>query len=192
MKAQYFLFILLGIIFWRCGHSNIYNKQITLLDSTKIVLQVKLNELKKAESNISNLPFGKLEAYIVFLNSNLKDTINKFQANALQLFMSSGKTIKQFNESKSALIKQTETSILQIQKLSGDIKENNVSQNVIDNYFSIEKGEADKLINVIEQNIKALNLSLVNFKNSTPRTEELIRQINNGQLPAIVTDSISE
>lgn len=186
------IFFLFSTLLFSCGRSHQYDKQISLLDSTKIVLQVKLNELKKAESNISNLPFGKFEAYSNFLNSNLKDTINKFQANALQLFMASGKIIKEFNSGKPSLIKQTETSIAQIQKLSGDIKENQVAQNVIDNYFNTEKTQADKLIGIIEQNIKALNLSLINFKNSTPRTEELIRQINNGQLPAIITDSIAE
>lgn len=162
------------------------------MDSTRIVLQVKLNELKKAESNISCLSFGKFETYSNFLNSNLKDTITRAQANALQLFVNSGKVIKLFNEEKQDLIKQTETSIIQIQKLSGDIKENQVAQNVMDTYFNNEKNQAEKVIAIIEQNIRALNLSLVNFKNSTVRTEELIRQVNNGQLPAVVKDTISE
>jgi hypothetical protein len=186
------ILFLLGTLLFSCGRSHQYDKQISLLDSTKIVLQVKLNELKKVESNISNLSFGKFETYSNFLNSNLKDTINRSQANALQQFVNSGKIIKQFNESKQELIRQTETSITQIQKLSGDIKENQVAQNVMDTYFHNEKNQAEKLIAVIEQNIRALNLSLVNFKNSTVRTEELIRQINNGQLPSLVKDSISE
>jgi hypothetical protein len=192
MFKKLILLILLPLFLWRCGHSHLYDKQTALLDSTKIVLQVKLNELKKAETNIQNLLFFKFDTYSRFLNSNLKDTIDKFQANALRAFISSGKVIKQFNESKAALIKQTETSINQIQKLSGDIKENQIAQNNIDNYFNKEKTEAEKMIEAIEQNIKALNLSLVNFKNSIPRTEDLIKQINHGQLPAVVKDSIAD
>lgn len=169
-----------------------YEKEIAILDSTKIVLQVKLNELKKAETNIQNLQFPKFETYIVFLKSNVKDTIGRIEGNALQLFINSGNIIKEFNKSKSELIKQTETGILQIQKLSADIKENNVQHNVVQSYYNSEKDHADELIKTIEQNMKALNVSLNGYRNSLGKTEEYIKQINNGQLPVVVADSTLE
>lgn len=166
-----------------------YEKEISILDSTKIVLQVKLNELKKSELSIQNLQFEK---YNSFLKSNVKDTIGKTEGNALQLFIKSGCTISEFNKSKNELIKQTETSIVQIQKLSSDLKESNVQNNVALSYYSSEKGHADELIKTIEQNVKALNLSINNYRNSISKTEEYIKHINSGQLPNVVTDSTLE
>lgn len=100
--------------------------------------------------------------------------------------------ILKYNESKGELLKQTETSILQLQKLSSDLKENNLQANQALTYFDNERIHAEKLVTLIEKNIIAVNISLVNFKNNTPRTEELIKQINNGQLPTLVEDSSSE
>jgi hypothetical protein len=152
-------------------------------------LQVKLNELKKSEQNIRNLQFEKFETYNSFLKSNVKDTIGKTEGNALQLFVKSGGTISEFNKSKSELIKQTETSIVQLQKLSSDFKENNIQHNVAQSYYNSEKGHANELINIIEQNVKTLNLSINNYRNSISKTEEYIKHINSGQLPSVVADS---
>ena len=169
-----------------------YEKETAILDSTKIVLQVKLSELKKAEQSIQNLQFEKFETYNSFLKSNVKDTVAKTDGNALQLFVKAGATIAEFNKSKTELIKQTETSITQIQKLSSDLKENNVQHNVAQSYYNSEKGHADELIRTIEQNVKALNLSINNYRNSISKTEEYIKHINSGQLPSLVADSTLE
>ena len=192
MRLSGFIFILLSLMFVNCKHTNYYEKETAILDSTKIVLQVKLNELKKSEQSMENLQYSKFETYNSFLKSNLKDTIGKSDGNALQLFIKSGNTINEFIKLKSELIKQTEVSITQIQKLSFDLKENNVQLNVVQSYFNSERGHADELIKTIEQNVKVLNLSLNNYRNSVPKTEEYIRKINNGELPKVVADSTLE
>ena len=192
MRFSFFITLLLSVFLFNCKRGNVYEKETAVLDSTKIVLQVKLNELKKAELNIHNLQYPKFEAYNAFLKNNVKDTIERSVGNALQAFVNSGNTIKEFNKSKGELIKQTETGILQIQKLSADIKENNVQHNVIQSYYNSEKGHADELIKTIEQNMKALNVSLINYRNSISKTEEYIKHINNGQLPVVVADSTLE
>ncbi len=192
MRLSGFIFILLSLMFVNCKHTNYYEKETAILDSTKIVLQVKLNELKKSEQSMENLQYSKFETYNSFLKSNLKDTIGKSEGNALQLFIKSGNTINEFIKLKSELIKQTEVSITQIQKLSFDLKENNVQLNVVQSYFNSERGHADELIKTIEQNVKVLNLSLNNYRNSVPKTEEYIRKINNGELPKVVADSTLE
>lgn len=192
MRISFFILVLFSVWLSNCKHANIYEKEISILDSTKIVLQVKLNELKKAEQSILTLQFEKFETYNSFLKSNVKDTIGKTEGNALQLFVKSGHTISDFNKSKAELIKQTETSIVQIQKLSSDFKESNVQHNVAQSYYNSEKGHAEELIKTIEQNIKALNLSINNYRNSIFKTEEYIKNINSGQLPSLVNDSTLE
>ena len=179
MRNSFFIITLFTVFLFNCKRGNVYEKEIALLDSTKIVLQVKLNELKKAEVNILNLQYPKFETYNAFLKSNVKDTIGRTEGNALQAFINSGNTIKEFNKTKTELIKQTETGILQIQKLSADLKENNVQQNVTQSYYKSEKGHADELIKTIEQNMKALNLGLNSYRNSISKTEEYIKHINN-------------
>jgi hypothetical protein len=189
-----FVFIILScfLLIQGCKNGNMYDKETAMLDSTKIVLQVKLNELKKSEQSMQNFQFPKFDAYYSFLKANVKDTIGRVDANALQAFVNSGTTLKEFNKGKAELIKQTETSITQLQKLSADIKQNNIQNNVLRSYCNSEKGHAEELIKVIEQNIRALNLSLNAYKNSLNRTEEYIKQINNGQLPMLVADSTLE
>lgn len=184
------VFCLLAFI--SCQTKNNYEKETAQLDSLKIVLQVKLSELKKAEANVNNYSFSKFEAYSRFLSNNLKDTVDKSQANALRNFISAGKTISDFTVLKPALIKETETAISQLQKLSGDLKENAVQQNAVQAYMDTEKTHAEKLVTVIEQDLKSLNISLINFKNAVPKTEELIKHINNGELPSIVAESGAE
>lgn len=192
MRFSFFITLLLAVFLFNCKRGNVYEKETAVLDSTKIVLQVKLNELKKAELNIHNLQYPKFETYSTFLKNNVKDTIERSIGNALQAFINSGNTIKEFNKSKVELIKQTETGILQIQKLSADLKENNIQHNVFQSYFNSEKGHADELIKTIEQNMKALNVSLNGYRNSLGKTEDYIKQINNGQLPVVVADSTLE
>jgi hypothetical protein len=192
MRIFVFIIALCSLFFIECKHTNYYEKETAALDSTKIVLQVKLNELKKSEQVIEIAQFSKFEAYSSFLKNNLKDTVSKGEGNALRFFVQSGTTIREFNKVKQEFAKQTETSIAQIQKLSSDLKENNVQLNVVQPYYNSEKGHADELIKTIEQNIKALNLSINNYRNSILRTEEYIKQINNGQLPTVVTDSTIE
>lgn len=192
MRISFFIVVLFSACFSNCKHSNVYEKETAILDSTKIVLQVKLNELKKSELSIQNLQFEKFNSYNSFLKNNVKDTIGKIEGNALQLFVKSGSTISDFNKCKKELIEQTETSITQIQKLSSDLKENNVQHNVAQSYYSSEKGHADELIKIIEQNVKALNLSINNYRNSISKTEEYIKHINSGQLPNVVADSTLE
>lgn len=173
----------------QCKNTNYYEKETAVLDSTKIVLQVKLSELKKSEQTIENVQYSKFKSYSSFLRNNVKDTVGKAEGNALQLFIRSGNTIIEFLKVKSELVKQTETGISQIQKLSSDLKENNIQLNVVQSFFNSECGHANELIKTIEQNIKALNLSLNNYRNSVPKTEEYIKQINNGELPQVVADS---
>lgn len=166
-----------------------YEKEVAIIDSTKIVLQVKLNELKRAEQNMESVGFAKYETYCVFLKNNVKDTVVRYEATALQQFVNSGKTIELFAKNKAELIKQTETSIAQLQKLSLDVKENNLPLNSVQAYFASEKSHAEELIKAIEHNIKAFNLSVNNYRNSVIRTEEYIKKINNGTLPTVVPDT---
>jgi hypothetical protein len=192
MLLRSYIAIIFVALLFSCGPSHLYDKQTSVLDSTKIVLQVKINELKKIETNIEQRGFSKFEIYKKFLKSNVNDTISRVEASALQQFLNAGEVIQIYNQGKSDIIQQTEISVAQLQKLSSDLKENNLPQNQALNYFDAEKDHAGKLVSVIERNINAVNISLVNFKTALPRTEEYIKKINNGQLPTVVADATSE
>lgn len=191
MRVLFVIFVCI-CFFSNCKNKNVYEKEIAVIDSTKIVLQVKLNELKRAEQNIESVNYAKFETYAAFLKSNIKDTINKVDATAIQTFLKAGSIIQQFNTGKSELIHQTELSVSQLQKLASDVKENVIQPNGIQAFYTSEKSHAEELIAAIEQNIKALNLSITNYRNSIIRTEEYIKQINNGSLPTVVADSTLE
>lgn len=92
MLIRSIIFIFSSLLLYSCGPSHLYDKQASVLDSTKIVLQVKLNELKKIETNIEQRGFSKYEAYKKFLNSNLNDTLSRIEATAVQQFLNSGRS----------------------------------------------------------------------------------------------------
>lgn len=181
--------IVFNIALAGCNRNSGFEKERTTIDSTKVVLQVKLNDLQRTSKTIEIIGFSKFETYIAFLKNNVRDTMTKYDATALQLFINSGSTIQQFEKAKSNLIKQAETSIAQLQKLSLDVKEGSLPINTIKAYFSAEKHHAEELVRTIEQNIAAYNLSVNNYKNSVLRTEEYIKKINSGTLPLVVPDS---
>lgn len=185
----FFSIIVFVAVLTNCKNNNIYEKETAIIDSTKIVLQVKLNELMRAEQNMESVGFAKFEIYNAFLKTNMKDTVVKYEATAIQQFINSGNTIREFAKSKEALIKQTEVSILQLQKLSIDVKENHLPLNTVKAYYNSEKNHAEELIKAIEQNIKAFNLSVNNYRNSVLKIEEYIKKINYGALPTVVPDS---
>src|SRR5688572_455890 len=108
---RFLAFIVALVVLFSCKRGNMHEKETAILDSTKIVLQVKLNELKKSEQNMQSVQFPKFETYYSFLKSNIKDTVGRIEANAVQQFINSGLNVKEFNKTKAELIKQTETSI---------------------------------------------------------------------------------
>lgn len=160
-----------------------------MLDSAKIVLQVKLNELKKVETNIQLRGYPKYDLYKRFLNASLPDTISRAEAGTVQQFMNAGEVMKQYNDTKAALIGETEKSISQLQKLSHDLQNEAIAVNQAQLFFDTEKARADKLVQVIEKNVAVANIALMNFRNSMAGTEALIRKINNNRLPEVVADS---
>lgn len=189
---ELFLIVIFVCLLFGCRSKNRYEKEIAVIDSTKIVLQVKLNELQRSDQHLENIGFPKYEIYSSFLKTNLKDTLSRSDATALQQFLNSGNTIKQYKTGKSELVHQTEMSIAQLQQLSLDVRENNIQEPAIKAYYSAEKNHAEELITAIEQNVRALNMSIAAYKSGLIKTEEYIRQINNGQLPGVVSDSTSE
>lgn len=189
MKHFLSIIIFVVVLFSSCKNKSNYDKEVAVIDSTKIVLQVKLNELKRAGQNIESSKFAKFEIYLAFLKSNIKDTLSKTDATAVQVFLNSGEVIKQFSGVQPELVRQTELSINQLQKLSIDAKEGNLRPDAVQAYYSTEKSHAEELIIAIEKNIKALNLSINNYRNSLIKTEDYIKQINNGILPTVVSDT---
>lgn len=183
------LIVVFAALLAGCKRNNAFEKETVIIDSTKVVLQVKLNELRRTSKNIEVIGLSKFETYNAFLRSNIKDTIARYEATAIQQFLNSGITILRFEKSKEELIRQTEISIAQLQKLSLDVREGKLPINTIRAYYCTEKSHAEELISIIEQNITAFNLSVNNYKNSVIKTEEYIKKINSGILPSVIPDS---
>lgn len=180
--------ILFCAALWQCTPHDRYEKEAALIDSLKIVLRVKLSEVNKAEAAISASSFGRFDIYRRFLSSNTPDTIEKAQASAIRNFVSCGKVVSDFANKSPQLAKETETSISQLQALASDLRAGH-AQNL--KHVKTESDHAQKLIAVLENDLRLVNGSLINFRNSIAGTEAFIRQINHGRLPSLVTDTTS-
>lgn len=183
------LTVFITTFFLSCKPQPVFDKDTALLDSIKIVLQVKINELQRTQENIKQASFSGYTVYASFLKSNLPDTIAKSEAVFIQQFLNSGRAIQQFNNELPGLLKESKIAVSQLQKLSGDVKENNIASNQKQNYIQAETKHANQTIETIEKNIRALNGSLFVFNANYRKTEEYIKKNNHGQLPSLVTET---
>jgi len=192
LKTQAIIISFVAILLSNCAQKSVYDKETSTLDSLKIVLQVKRNELNKFDKAIESISAYKLKTYGAFLKSNLKDTINKNQANTLQIFLNAVEALTEFEKMRAPLASQTEISITQLQTLSADLKANLIQSDQATRFITNEKHNADRQISILEQTIKTLNISIINIRNYLPKTEDLIKQINGGKLPSVVSDSLAD
>jgi hypothetical protein len=181
--------ILISILLSCCGNSGIKlqqtktvdSLQTNLLSNKKLLLQIDSVELSKA--------INKFEIYKQFIKSNIKDTINKTDAYAIQSFINAGNNLQSIQLNKINLITRINLLSNQLLKLGTDIKNNSFQNNQINGFIETEKLMQVEIAKfcIEEQNNYFKNLQ--QLKTNLYLVEQLILKRNNNQLPTVINSN---
>jgi hypothetical protein len=177
-------------LFFSCTKNALYESQLKSLDSLSGALNQKLAELRQVDTVILKKAITKYNNYRQFIQQNVNDTINKEEANHLQQFYSSGKTLEDFAGNRTTILARGSLLNSQINKLVRDIKEQAIDEEKLEQYASGEKQQSQELMKASYKQQQLFEASLQEFKLSLRGIEALINSRNSGQMPVIIKDSI--
>jgi len=185
-SAVYQLFVgLLVFFFSACGNYDVQLSQRKTIDSLQTTLMVNKNHLQQIDSAELLKAISKYEAYQQFIKSNIKDTLTKEEAYALQSFIVAGENLKAISENKKRLIVRTNLLSTQLSKLSVDIKNNANQASEIENYLNTEKAAQAELTSLSGNELGNYLRNIQQLKTNLYLIEQLILARNNNQLPLI-------
>lgn len=172
-------------IFSACSDYNVQLKQSKTIDSLQTTLIVNKKHLTQIDSAELLKAIYKYEAYQQFIKSNVKDTLKKEEAYALQSFVIAGENLKSIFENKKRLQARTILLEAQLNKLEADIenKANRAAETSI--YLNNEKAAQAELTNLCGNELSNYHKNLQQLKTNLYLIEQLILARNNNQLPII-------
>jgi hypothetical protein len=168
-----------------CGNYEAQLNQQKTIDSLQTTLIVNKNHLLQIDSAELLKAISKYEVYQQFIKSNVKDTLSKEEAYALQSFIIAGENLKAVSENKKRLMARTNLLSNQLNKLQIDIKNNINNAAETNNYLNAEKATQAELTNFCENEQSNYFKNLQQLKTNLYLIEQLILARNNNQLPNI-------
>lgn len=174
-----------------CNKNDAYNQKIKSLDSLGGVLGSMVKELEKTDTITLQKAVNRYNYYNAFIQQNLNDTVAKNEADDLQHFYTSGKTLQGFSVNNKVILDRAHRVLNQLAQLSEDAKNKTVNHEGLFRYSEIEQEEAAKVLGIGNAHKTKLLLSMEEFKNSLPGVERLIKSRNNGELPVIIKDTVN-
>jgi len=184
-------FVLISVLCCSCSVKNQVEAEVKKLDSLTIVLNTKLEEINKCDTNLLNRAITKFTIYSTFIENNLNDTIIKGEANSLQQFYTSGQNLKAFQSNKNSLKSRASLVLEQIKKLVNDVSNGSISKDEFIKNYDTELKAANQLIELSTKEISSQSSNIQDFKNALLPVETIIKQKNNGELPSVIKDSVN-
>lgn len=182
-------FIVAGF-FPSCKNTHAYDRYVKELDSLKVVLQQSVTNFKTVDSASCLTAYSKQYTYTLFINSHLKDTVNKVVAEKLQAFYSVEKGMTEYISHRSSWLNEADLSITQLQTLSHDLKNGSIDEEEAVEFINEEKRQAEKIIEELKRNTEIIRKHLELYYESLPVVEDLVKQLNAGVLPEPVKSNI--
>lgn len=171
-----------------CNQTEIYNQRAKTLDSLSGVLNVSVARIEQTDTVLLSKAIGRFENYRSFIQNNIKDTLTKPEADALQVFYKSGKNLAAFRLNRTEILNRSALVNSQIEKLRLAIKNQEEDLVLLNQYLSQEQKQITNLVNAIYAQQTIYFSGLQEFKTSLRAIEQLIKLRNNNQLPDIVKE----
>ena len=176
-----------GLVLFSCQTKPIYDESIKELDSLKIVIQQALVNFKTIDSAACYNAQYKQSTYLHFLETHLKDTISKQDAEQIQQFQSLKSGFDTYVKYRSNWIQRAQRSIHQLQTLTNDLKNGSVNHAEVVSYINEEKTNAFQTIEVLKTNTDNMRKHLELYNQYLPAYESIIKKLNAGVLPQLIT-----
>jgi hypothetical protein len=190
-KNSLVLLFFAGFFFQSCNRNDVYAIKIKTLDSLSGAVNAHAKEIEKVDTIILAKAILRFDQYKQFIQQNVKDTITKSEADFIQQFYTSGKSLTSFDLNRRSLKARTSLINSQLEKLKSDAKNNLLPEEKLIEFTDLEKKEANSLIEASNKQQQLFYTSLQEFKTALKGVEYLIKARNNGQLPTVVKDTLS-
>ncbi len=187
-------FIVLWILVWMlqssCSQLPTYEKHIKELDSLKIVLNQAADNFKQIDSLGCVDYYNQYYTYSQFVNKSGIDTISATDAENLQLFYTSGNTIKEYLEIRNNSLQKVKTVNTQLVNLMRDLKSGAIKSEDAITFINAENQAARACINDLKTSTTIIQQGIDNFNKTVVSTELFIKNHNQNNLPAIIKPNI--
>lgn len=190
-KNSLVLLFFAGLFFQSCNRNDVYAVKIKTLDSLSGAVNEHAKEIDKVDTIILAKAILRFDQYKQFIQQNVKDTVTKSEADFIQQFYTSGKSLEDFEVNRQSLKARTNLINSQLEKLKSDAKNNLLPEEKLIEFTDLEKKEANVLIEASNKQQQLFYTNLQEFKTALKGVEYLIKARNNGQLPTVVKDSLS-
>jgi hypothetical protein len=172
-----------------CGDGKIYKQQAKTLDSLGGAIGGTIRSLSLIDTQKIDRCVIKFENYSRFILQDVRDTLDRSEADALQGFHISGKNLKALMMNRRAILSRCGQVSSQLDLLSTDVKERQASPDLLARHIELEKAAAVSLLESGRQTALDIQKNLDAFITSVHPTESLIRKRNAGELPVVINDN---
>lgn len=173
--------------FFSCKNRHTYDKYVKELDSLRVVLQQSVDNFKTVDSATCVNAYSKQYTYSQFIETHLKDTVTKSVAENLQNFQSVKQGFNVYLSLRSNWLVSANLSIKQLQTLSHDLKNGSVNDEEAIEFINQEKKQAELIIEELKVNTETIRKHLEVYNQSLPVCENLVKELNSGVLPQLLT-----
>ncbi len=173
--------------FFSCKNAHTYDKYVKELDSLKVVLQQSVDNFKTVDSATCVNAYSKQYTYSQFIETHLKDTVTKSVAENLQNLQSVKQGLNDYLTLRSNWLATANTSIKQLQTLSHDLKNGSVNEEEAIEFINQEKKQAELIIEELKVNTETIRKHLEVYNQSLPVCENLVKELNSGVLPQLLS-----
>jgi len=192
MKAICYTACLIVVMFFgSCTKAGLYEQNAKTLDSLSGAVSSIAKELANVDTIVLQKSIMRFDWYKQFIQQNINDTISKEEADNLQQFYASGKSLENFSLNRKMILERAALINAQLARLNADVKNRSLTVEQLSRYSLNEKNAAAKLIELGYQQQNSYHSGLQEFKNSLKGVELLIRSRNKGELPTIIKDTVS-
>lgn len=180
------VFILPAIlVFWLsgCRHGQDYARYIKELDSLKVVTGQAVDNFRSVDSLACSEAYTKAQSYRLFLESHVRDTVDKETAESLTAFFSTEKALGDYLAMRPVWLSEAGSVIKQVKLLSNDLGNGSIGAAEAVEFIGTEKKRSEKIIEELKTNTTLIRKHLDMYNRHLPVVEQVLRSYNAGILP---------
>jgi len=167
------------LILVSCKDKDRFATKIKTLDSLHAELDKKTAVFLSLDSQKINTYLKKQQQNMKLLADSLKDTLSVSYFTALTQYKKCEAPFQFLNENYKSILNESLLSKEQLKKLSADLKNDAMEDELVYEYFIIEKMEAEKMSETLTSNYKLAKQTTDTFQKYNEKIEQLIHAIQN-------------
>ena len=176
---KFLSFILLNGIFilYSCKDKDRFAGKIKSLDSLQLEIERKITDFSTLDTAKLNASLLEYYSNIKLLSDSLKDTLSMDYLQTLNQYKSCEAPLQFLTENYRSILNESLLSKVQLKKLSTDLKNDAIEDELVFEYYSIEKNEAEKMSAVLSSNFKLAKSTSDTFVKYNKKIQQLIHAI---------------